>query len=78
MHDITRELVSRVYLAVAIVSAALVPVVVVSAAHLTDDGGIARALVAWLIAMLSGLAVYTAAAATHAQEGFRARSTYRR
>lgn len=78
MHNMTRERVSRVYLAVAIVSAALVPVVVVSAAHVTDDGGIARAFVAWLIAMLSGLAVYTAAAASHAQEGFRARSIYRR
>lgn len=50
-------------LGLAALFAILVPLVVVAAIHLTDDG-LTRALLAWLIAMLSGLSVYACAAAT--------------
>lgn len=71
-HDrVRRELRFWAYLAVAALSAILVPVVVVVAVHLTDEGGLARAFTAWLIAMLGGLAVYAAAAAPHAAHRIR-------
>lgn len=61
---VRRELRFWAYLGVSALCAILIPVVVVVATHLTDDG-LSRALLAWLIAMFMGLAVYTAAAATH-------------
>ena len=62
---VRRELRFWAYLGLSALCAILVPVVVVVAVHLTDDG-FSRALIAWLIAMLMGLAVYAAAAVTQA------------
>lgn len=70
-HDrMRRALKFHAYLGLAALFAILVPLAVVAATHLTVDG-LARAFIAWLIAILSGLSVYASAAATQFGHGTR-------
>lgn len=58
----------RADLVVAALSAALLPLVVVVAVRLTDEGGLARILIAVLLAALGASTVYAAAGATQAAQ----------
>jgi hypothetical protein len=62
----SRRLRLRADLTIAVLSAILLPLMVVAAVRLTEEGGLARVLIAVLIAALGACAVYGSATAIQA------------